>query len=87
MNINRNKKGRGAILATVFALTVAGAITGATYSASTKETSIEETCARVTWPLIPAYCLEGATDRPVRIVSADRMEPNAVKARFEVAFE
>ena len=83
----RNRKGRGATLATVFALTVAAGITGATYSGISKEASIDEACAHVTWPMIPAYCLEGATDRPVRMVSVDRMENSALFARFEVAFK
>ena len=87
MSTNRNRKGRGATLATVFALTVAAGITGATYSGVTKESSVDEACARVTWPLIPSYCLEGATDRPIRIVSADRLELNPLGARFEVAFQ
>lgn len=87
MNKVRNRKGRGATLATVFALTVAAGITGATYSGVSKEASIDEACAHVTWPMIPAYCLEGATDRPVRMVSVDRMEHSAMFARFEVAFK
>lgn len=87
MYSNRTRKGRGAALATVFALTVAAAITGATYSAATKESNVDDTCARATWPLIPAYCLDGATDRPVRIVSSDHMEPNPLGERFEVAFQ
>lgn len=87
MNKVRNRKGRGATLATVFALTVAAGITGATYSGVSKEASIDEACAHVTWPMIPAYCLKGATDRPVRMVSVDRMEHSAMFARFEVAFK
>jgi hypothetical protein len=83
----RNRKGRGATLATVFALTVAAGITGATYSGITKEASIDEACAHVTWPMIPSYCLEGATDRPVRVVSVDRVEHSAMFARFQTAFE
>jgi hypothetical protein len=88
MKSNRNsKKGRGALLASVFALTMAAGITGATYSGITKEASVDETCAHVTWPLIPAYCLDGASERTVRIVSADRMELNSLGERFEVAFQ
>jgi hypothetical protein len=52
----RNRKGRGATLATVFALTVAAGITGATYSGISKEASIDDACAHVTWPNIPSYC-------------------------------
>jgi len=87
MNKVRRTRGRGATLATVFALTVAAGITGATFTGVTKEASIDEACAHVTWPMIPAYCLEGAVDRPVRMVSVDRMEHSAMFARFEAAFE
>lgn len=83
----RNTRGRNALLATVFALTVAAGITGATYTGATKETSIDEACAHVTWPMIPAYCLQGAEDRPVRMVSVDRAETSALAQRFAVAFE
>ena len=79
-------KGRNVALAAVFAVTVAAGVTGATYSGISKEASIDEACAHVTWPSIPAYCLTGATDRVVRTVSVDR-EPNGFGARFEVAFE
>jgi hypothetical protein len=87
MNKVQNRKGRGATLATVFALTVAAGITGATFTGVTKEASIDEACAHVTWPMIPAYCLEGATDRPVRVISIDRVEHSAMFARFAAAFE
>jgi hypothetical protein len=83
----QNRKGRGAMLATVFALTVAAGITGVTFTGVTKEASIDEACAHVTWPTIPAYCLEGATDRPVRVISIDRVEHSPMFARFEVAFQ
>jgi hypothetical protein len=87
MNKVRNRKGRGATLATAFALTVAAGITGATYSGVSKEAGIDEACAHVTWPMIPAYCLEGATDRPVRMISIDRPEHSAMSARFAAAFQ
>lgn len=87
MSKGRNRKGRGATLATVFALTVAAGLTGATFTGVTKEASIDEACAHVTWPLIPAYCLEGGTDRPVRVISLDRVEHSAMFARFAAAFE
>jgi len=87
MNKVLNRMGRGATLATVFALTVAAGITGATYSGITKEASIDEACTHVTWPMIPSYCLEGATDRPVRVISIDRVEHSAMFARFAAAFE
>jgi hypothetical protein len=83
----RSTKGRSILLATVFALTAAAGITGATYSGATKETSVDEACAHVTWPAIPAYCLEGATERPVRLVSVDRQEMTAMAHRFAVAFQ
>ena len=83
----RTHKGRNAMLATVFALTVAAAITGATFRGETREQSHDEACSHLTWPFIPAYCLEGATDRPVRLVSADRAETSGLAARFATAFE
>lgn len=83
----QTRKGRGATLTMVFALTVAAGLTGATFTGVTKEASIDEACAHVTWPLIPAYCLEGASDRPIRVISMDRAEHSAMFARFAVAFE
>lgn len=87
MNRIRTHKGRNAMLATVFAVTVAAGFTGATYGGQTKEQSIDEACAHVTWPMIPAYCLQGATDRVVRVVSIDGAETNKLAARFAAAFE
>lgn len=86
MHTNRSHRGRNAFLATLFAATVAAGITGATYTGVTKETSTDEACAHVTWPNIPAYCLEGATDRVVRIVSVDR-DNSSFAERFAVAFQ
>jgi len=75
------------MLAAVFAVTVGAAVTGATYRAETKETSIDEACAHVTWPMIPAYCLEGGSDRPVRVVSVDNAALGQLTGRFAAAFE
>ncbi len=86
MNINRSHKGRNAFLATLFAVTVAAGVTGATYSGVGKEASSDEACAHVTWPTIPVYCLDGATDRTVRVVSVDRNN-GGFAGRFEVAFQ
>jgi hypothetical protein len=83
----RSTKGRSILLATVFALTAAAGITGATYSGVSKETRVNEACAHVTWPAIPAFCLDSATDRPVRLVSVDRQEMTAMAQRFAVAFQ
>lgn len=87
MNKVRNTGGRSVALALVFGLTAAAGITGITYTGITKEASVEDTCAHVTWPNIPAFCLEGATERPVRIVSLSQPEFNPFAERFAVAFE
>jgi len=87
MTRTRSTKGWNATLAAVFAVTVAAALTGATDSGETKETSIDAACAHVTWPMIPAYCLEGGSDRPVRIVSVDNAALGQLTSRFAAAFE
>lgn len=87
MNKVRNTGGRSVALALVFGLTVAAGVTGITYKGVSKEASVEDTCAHATWPNIPAFCLEGATERPVRIVSLDKPEFSPFAARFAVAFE
>jgi hypothetical protein len=51
----------------VFAFIFAAALRG-----ETRETSREQLCSSVAWPIIPANCLEGITGgREVRMVGAD----------------
>ena len=52
-------------------LSVAAAITGATFSSQGKEYSSAQTCVGATWPRIPANCLDGGKRREVRPVGAD----------------
>lgn len=77
---------RSALLASAFAATVAATLTGATLRGETRETSLDEVCAHVAWPAIPAHCLQGTEARDVRYVTtASHADPMA--ARFEVAFQ
>jgi hypothetical protein len=62
------------------------AIAAMTLSGQTREQSLSEVCAHADWPYVPAYCLEGASDRAVRVVALDRL-PLAGVDRFEVAFQ
>ena len=78
---------RTPLAAAAFAATAALAVTGLTLRGETRETSLEETCAHVTWPQIPAYCQIGGTNRPVRMVSVDRAVLGEMADRFAVAFE
>ena len=87
MNKVRNTGGRSATLALVFGLTVAAGITGVTYKGVTREASVEDTCAHAAWPTIRAFCLDGASDRPVRIVSLEKPQFSPFAERFIVAFE
>ena len=64
-----NMNWRAVLLAVAFSTTVAAALTGASLSGQTKETSLDDTCTHAAWPLIPAQCLEGAQDREIRIVT------------------
>ena len=77
---------RSAMLASAFALTVAAAVTGATLTGETREATLDEACAHATWPAIPAVCLTGAVERPVRMVAIDHADRN-LPARFAAAFE
>jgi hypothetical protein len=78
---------RKALLATAFAATVAGALTGASLRGETKEVDLAATCASAEWPMIPAACLNGGSDN-VRYVTADnRIDARAMEQRFAVAFQ
>lgn len=78
---------RTPLAAVGFAVIGAAALAGMSLRGETKETSIVETCAHETWPAIPAYCLTGAPQRSVRMVSVDRAETNGMADRFAAAFE
>ncbi len=78
---------RKILLATAFAATVAGALTGASLRGETKEVDLAATCAAAEWPMIPAGCLDG-TARDVRYVTADnQIDAREMERRFEVAFQ
>jgi hypothetical protein len=78
---------RKILLATAFAATVAGALTGASLRGETKEVDLAATCAAAEWPMIPAGCLDGAA-HDVRYVTADnRIDTREMERRFEVAFQ
>jgi hypothetical protein len=79
---------RKTLLATAFAATVAGALTGASLRGETKEVDLAATCAAAEWPMIPAACLEGAQSSDVRYVTADnQIDMRAMERRFTVAFQ
>jgi hypothetical protein len=83
MNITRK-----ALLAIAFAVTAAGALTGATFSGESKEVDLAATCAAAEWPNIPAVCLEGSDGKDVRYVTADnRLDMSEMELRFTVAFQ
>lgn len=62
---------RTALAAVAFVAIAAIAIAGATLRGETKETSGEQICSTVAWPMIPTNCLEGSATRTVRAVGAD----------------
>jgi hypothetical protein len=79
---------RKALLAIAFAVTAAGALTGATFRGETKEVDLAATCAAADWPNIPAACLEGSNGKDVRYVTADnRLDMTEMELRFSVAFQ
>jgi hypothetical protein len=79
---------RKAFLATAFAATVAGALTGASLRGETKEIDFAATCAAAEWPMIPAACLENGPAKDVRYVTADnQIDMQAMQRRFAVAFQ
>lgn len=64
-------KTRKIFAAVAVIVTAAAGITGATLSGESKETDLAAFCDTAAWPNIPAQCLEGSNDGPVRFVSAD----------------
>jgi hypothetical protein len=83
-----NTSKRGVVIATAFAAAVAAVVTGATMSSGqTKETSLDQSCAHATWPMIPAQCVQGAEGRTVRVVTTrGPVETDTMAARFALAF-
>ncbi len=79
---------RKTFLVAAFAVTVAAALTGATFRGETKEVDLAATCAAAEWPNIPAACLDGSTGEAIRYVTADnRIDMNKMELRFTVAFQ
>jgi hypothetical protein len=84
---------RQIFVAVAFGATVAAAVTGATLSGETREApTVAEICATAEWPLIPAECLDGASDRSVRVVTGQEAATTKFAAagmdeRFAVAFQ
>ena len=73
------------------ALSVTLALAVAAFAAvsvpETKELSVADSCSHTTWPAIPAACLIGGSDRPVRMISRDRHEADTMAVRFTIAFQ
>jgi hypothetical protein len=91
MNIPMN---RTAFLAVLFAATASATITGLTVDGESHETSVAAICTSADWPMIPMDCLDGGSDRSVRIVDADLQaaeaeadaEEDDLRFRFDAAF-
>ena len=78
---------RAAFGAGSIALVMAAGLTAATVSGGqTRETSLDQACARVAWPMIPAPCLTGAGNAKVRYALAGEATGTAMAERFAVAF-
>lgn len=77
---------RKALLSIAFAATVAGALTGASLRGETKELDPNAACATAVWPMVPADCIEGASDRDVRHISDYNFDPRLAE-RFDIAFQ
>ena len=56
------------VLAIAFAVAM---VSIATLRGETKETSNEQICSTLSWPMIPTNCIEGGALHPVRFVGAD----------------
>lgn len=78
---------RAAFGAGSIALAIAAGLTAATVSGGqTRETSLDQACSHVAWPMIPAQCLEGAGKQKVRYALAGEATGTAMAERFAVAF-
>jgi hypothetical protein len=74
-------------LALSAALAVAVAAFAAVSVPQTKELTLADSCIHMTWPAIPAACLIGGADRPVRMISPDRVDATTMAERFTIAFD
>ena len=79
---------RSALLATAFAVTIAGELTAASFGGEVRDVDPVTICAEVVWPWIPAVCLEGRSRNQFRYVTADRVvNARKIDPRFVAAFE
>lgn len=88
------KRSRKFFAATAIAITASAVVAGATFSGETREApTVNEICATVEWPNIPAECLVGAANTEFRVIGMREAAPAAALAmsgmneRFAVAFE
>jgi hypothetical protein len=69
----------------------AGALGLTTFGGETREADAKAVCAAADWPLIPAGCLEGASNRHVRLIgdtgAAAGGKALAMEERFAAAFQ
>ena len=78
---------RAAFGAGSIALAIAAGLTAASVSGGqTKETSLDQACAHVAWPMIPAQCLVGGGAQKVRYALAGEATGTTMAERFAVAF-
>ena len=82
-----NTTRRNGLLAVAFAATVAAAITGATPRGETREANLDDACSHVTWPMVPAQCLQGAAEHHVRYAMAGEATGTTMAERFAAAFQ
>jgi hypothetical protein len=79
---------RLALLATAFAVTIAGELTGASFGGEVRDVDPAIICAEVAWPWIPAVCLKGNSGDQVRYVTTDHVvNARKIDPRFVAAFE
>jgi hypothetical protein len=88
------KRSRKFFAAVAIAATASAVVAGATLSGQTREApSVNEICATVEWPNIPAECLIGASNTEFRMIGLGQAAPTTALAmggmseRFAVAFE
>jgi hypothetical protein len=87
---------RPTLLAAAVVAAVASTAMGLmTFRGETHEVDARQVCAAADWPLIPAECLQGAANRPVRVIGDRAADPAgaadfgrlAMRERFETAFQ
>lgn len=77
---------RPILLALAFAATVGAAITGASLSGQTRESSLDEACRFAVWPDIPTPCLQGAVTTEVRKIAIEAPSRRGIETGLSVAF-